>query len=210
MDKYEAISKLGEGSYGQIWRCVDKVSGRVVAVKMFKEAHRNEEVRWTGELEGWRTGVAKCRALQRWRCASCADPAMRSPRGPAAPLAAPRRDRRVLGGVPFGHRCALQGGQGARGRWAMGGLICLGGSSSYFLAGPGAPGAQSQWAPGRHTLITSQQMQRMGALTHGRAKRSLGAPLKHCAQPQAPCSPKPQHLSRGCAWPLRGWPRVGG
>ncbi|GLI60384.1 hypothetical protein VaNZ11_002393 [Volvox africanus] len=39
MQNYEYISTLGEGTYGQVWKCREKESGRLVAVKAFKEAH---------------------------------------------------------------------------------------------------------------------------------------------------------------------------
>ncbi|GIM16136.1 hypothetical protein Vretimale_18791 [Volvox reticuliferus] len=41
LQNYEYISTIGEGTYGVVWKCRDKVSGRLVAVKAFKEAHRD-------------------------------------------------------------------------------------------------------------------------------------------------------------------------
>lgn len=38
MEKYEFLSKISEGAYGAVWRCVDKNTKRVVAVKKLKEA----------------------------------------------------------------------------------------------------------------------------------------------------------------------------
>ena len=37
MENYEFVSKIAEGAYGTVWRCVDKTTGEVVAVKKLKE-----------------------------------------------------------------------------------------------------------------------------------------------------------------------------
>ncbi|GFR48191.1 hypothetical protein Agub_g10044 [Astrephomene gubernaculifera] len=44
MEDYEYISTVGEGGYGQVWRCREKCSGRVVAIKGFKQAHEDKDV----------------------------------------------------------------------------------------------------------------------------------------------------------------------
>ncbi|CAF1144460.1 unnamed protein product [Adineta steineri] len=38
MDKYEKIKKIGEGSYGQVFKCRDKDTGEIVAIKKFIES----------------------------------------------------------------------------------------------------------------------------------------------------------------------------
>ncbi|GAX74306.1 hypothetical protein CEUSTIGMA_g1755.t1 [Chlamydomonas eustigma] len=44
MDRFEYVESLGEGAYGQVWSCMDKETGMMVALKRFKEAHEDEEV----------------------------------------------------------------------------------------------------------------------------------------------------------------------
>ena len=38
MDKYEKIKKIGEGSYGQVFKCRNKETGETVAIKKFIES----------------------------------------------------------------------------------------------------------------------------------------------------------------------------
>lgn len=38
MDRYEKIGKLGEGSYGIVFKCRSRESGRIVAIKKFVES----------------------------------------------------------------------------------------------------------------------------------------------------------------------------
>ena len=38
MEKYEKISKIGEGSYGVVFKCKNKDTGQVVAIKRFVES----------------------------------------------------------------------------------------------------------------------------------------------------------------------------
>ncbi|GAX74307.1 hypothetical protein CEUSTIGMA_g1756.t1 [Chlamydomonas eustigma] len=42
--RFEFVTSLGEGAYGQVWKCLDKEKNVVVAMKRFKEAHLDEEV----------------------------------------------------------------------------------------------------------------------------------------------------------------------
>lgn len=37
MDRFEKISKIGEGSYGLVYRCHDRETGQMVAVKKYVE-----------------------------------------------------------------------------------------------------------------------------------------------------------------------------
>ena len=38
MDKYEKIGKIGEGSYGVVFKCRNKETGSLVAIKKFVES----------------------------------------------------------------------------------------------------------------------------------------------------------------------------
>ncbi|KAG2436238.1 hypothetical protein HXX76_006549 [Chlamydomonas incerta] len=43
MENYEYLGDLGSGSYGFVWKCVQRSTGRVVAVKGFKLAHTDKK-----------------------------------------------------------------------------------------------------------------------------------------------------------------------
>ena len=38
MDKYEKLGKIGEGSYGVVFKCKNKENGSIVAIKKFVES----------------------------------------------------------------------------------------------------------------------------------------------------------------------------
>lgn len=38
MDKYERLGKIGEGSYGVVFKCKNKETGQIVAIKKFVES----------------------------------------------------------------------------------------------------------------------------------------------------------------------------
>lgn len=38
MEKYEKICKIGEGSYGHVYKCRNRENGQVVAIKKFVES----------------------------------------------------------------------------------------------------------------------------------------------------------------------------
>ncbi|KXZ56401.1 hypothetical protein GPECTOR_1g357 [Gonium pectorale] len=42
--EFEYISTLGDGAYGEVWRCRERATGKVVAVKGFKQAHEDKEI----------------------------------------------------------------------------------------------------------------------------------------------------------------------
>lgn len=45
MDKYEKIRKIGEGSYGQVFKCRNKETGQTVAIKKFLESGDDPAIR---------------------------------------------------------------------------------------------------------------------------------------------------------------------
>lgn len=45
MDKYERISKLGEGSYGVVYKCRNKDNGQIVAIKKFVETEDDPHIK---------------------------------------------------------------------------------------------------------------------------------------------------------------------
>ena len=45
MDRYEKLTRLGEGSYGIVYKCRDRDSGNLVAVKKFVESEEDPSIR---------------------------------------------------------------------------------------------------------------------------------------------------------------------
>lgn len=45
MDRYEKLSRLGEGSYGIVYKCRDRETGQLVAVKRFVESEDDPAIR---------------------------------------------------------------------------------------------------------------------------------------------------------------------
>lgn len=45
MERYEKLSRLGEGSYGVVYKCRDHESGSLVAVKRFVESEEDPAIR---------------------------------------------------------------------------------------------------------------------------------------------------------------------
>lgn len=43
MDRYEKLARIGEGSYGVVYKCRDRETGNLVAVKRFVESEGKEE-----------------------------------------------------------------------------------------------------------------------------------------------------------------------
>lgn len=41
---YQVLSEVGEGTYGVVLKCVHRQSGRIVAVKKFKETEEDDQV----------------------------------------------------------------------------------------------------------------------------------------------------------------------
>lgn len=45
MDRFEKLSRLGEGSYGVVYKCRDRDTGELVAVKRFVESEDDPAIR---------------------------------------------------------------------------------------------------------------------------------------------------------------------
>lgn len=45
MERYEKLSRLGEGSYGVVYKCRDRDTGGLVAVKRFVESEDDPAIR---------------------------------------------------------------------------------------------------------------------------------------------------------------------
>lgn len=45
LDKYEKICKIGEGSYGVVFKCRNRESGQIVAIKKFVETDDDPAIR---------------------------------------------------------------------------------------------------------------------------------------------------------------------
>lgn len=45
MDRYEKLTRLGEGSYGVVYKCRDRDTGGLVAVKRFVESEDDPSIR---------------------------------------------------------------------------------------------------------------------------------------------------------------------
>lgn len=45
MERYEKLSRLGEGSYGVVYKCRDRETGGLVAVKRFVESEDDPAIR---------------------------------------------------------------------------------------------------------------------------------------------------------------------
>ncbi|GIL56551.1 hypothetical protein Vafri_11899 [Volvox africanus] len=56
MEEYEYLTTVDEGAYGFVWKCVERATGRHVAIKGFKQAHEEPEI--------MRLAVREARVLQ--------------------------------------------------------------------------------------------------------------------------------------------------
>ncbi|PAV75982.1 hypothetical protein WR25_26054 [Diploscapter pachys] len=45
MDKYERLGKIGEGSYGVVYKCRNKETGQIVAIKKFVETEDDPQIK---------------------------------------------------------------------------------------------------------------------------------------------------------------------
>ena len=45
MDKFEKLTKIGEGSYGHVFKCRNRENGQIVAIKKFTESEDDPLIR---------------------------------------------------------------------------------------------------------------------------------------------------------------------
>lgn len=45
MEKYERLGKIGEGSYGVVFKCRHKETGQIVAIKKFVESEDDHAIK---------------------------------------------------------------------------------------------------------------------------------------------------------------------
>lgn len=45
MDKFERLGKIGEGSYGVVFKCRNKENGQIVAIKKFVESEDDPSIK---------------------------------------------------------------------------------------------------------------------------------------------------------------------
>ena len=45
MDKYERLHKIGEGAYGEVFKCVHRPTGEPVAIKRFTDSDDDPNIR---------------------------------------------------------------------------------------------------------------------------------------------------------------------
>ena len=45
MDKYERLHKIGEGAYGEVFKCVHRGTGEAVAIKRFTDSDEDPNIR---------------------------------------------------------------------------------------------------------------------------------------------------------------------
>lgn len=45
MERYEKVAKLGEGSYGTVYKCRNRETGEIVAIKKFTESEEDPAIR---------------------------------------------------------------------------------------------------------------------------------------------------------------------
>lgn len=45
MDKYEKLGKIGEGSYGVVFKCRNRETGCIVAIKKFMETEEDPAIK---------------------------------------------------------------------------------------------------------------------------------------------------------------------
>lgn len=60
MDKYEKIAKIGEGSYGVVFKCRNKETGSLVAIKKFVESEDDPLIK--------KIAMREIRMLKVWKC----------------------------------------------------------------------------------------------------------------------------------------------
>lgn len=62
MEKYEKIGKIGEGSYGVVFKCRNKDTGQIVAIKKFVESEDDPIIKKIAlrEIRMLKVGLSHC------------------------------------------------------------------------------------------------------------------------------------------------------
>lgn len=66
MEKYEKIGKIGEGSYGVVFKCRNRDTGQIVAIKKFVESEDDPIIKKIALRE-----IRMLKVRRRRRCESC-------------------------------------------------------------------------------------------------------------------------------------------
>ena len=66
MDKYERLHKIGEGAYGEVFKCIHRATGEAVAIKRFTDSDEDPNIRKMctrelGMLKVWSFKTYFCR-----------------------------------------------------------------------------------------------------------------------------------------------------
>lgn len=74
MNKFEVIGQIGEGTYGVVLKCRNRLTGQVVAIKKFKETEDNDNARRAMLTEVYLAAGFGMPDYERWigRSSSCA------------------------------------------------------------------------------------------------------------------------------------------
>ena len=65
MEKYEKLGKIGEGSYGAVYKCRNTETGQLVAIKKFMESEEDPLIRKIAlrEIRMLKVGVREAKYL---------------------------------------------------------------------------------------------------------------------------------------------------
>ena len=69
MDKYEKLGKIGEGSYGVVFKCRNKETGAIVAIKKFVESDEDPLIKKIAmrEIRMLKVYVYSCTFSRHWQ-----------------------------------------------------------------------------------------------------------------------------------------------
>lgn len=71
MEKYEKIGKIGEGSYGVVFKCRNKDTGQIVAIKKFVESEDDPIIKKIALREIRMLKVSSSFQIFVWFCFFC-------------------------------------------------------------------------------------------------------------------------------------------